>query len=183
MRRRLESLEAGDADDGSVVAVEALRAQELTNLNLDELEDFLVVNHVSLVQGHEQVGNANLLGEKNVLTGLCHRTVSGGNHEDCTVHLSGTGDHVLDVVSVTGGVNVCVVTLLGLVLDVRDVDGDTTLLLFRSGVNRREVAHNVDIRGKAVSEHLGNGSGQSGLAVVDVTNRSEFGDRKIKLHT
>jgi hypothetical protein len=67
-----------------------------------------------------------------VLTGLSHRAVSSGNHEDRAVHLSSTGDHVLDVVGVAGSVNVCVVALLGLVLDVRDVDRDTTLALFGS---------------------------------------------------
>ena len=80
-----------------------------------------------------------------MLTSLSHRTVSGGNHEDCTVHLSSTGDHVLDVVGVTGGVHVCVVTLLGLVLHVGDVDGDTALTLFRCRVNGREIARHVDL--------------------------------------
>ena len=79
-----------------------------------------------------------------MLTGLGHRAVSGGNHEDCTVHLGSTGDHVLDVVGVTGGVHVCVVTLCGLILHVGDVDGDTALTLFRSRVDGREVASHVD---------------------------------------
>jgi hypothetical protein len=70
-----------------------------------------------------------------VLTGLGHRTVGGGHNQDGAVHLSSTGDHVLDVVSVTGGVHVSVVTLLGLVLDVRDVNGNTALLLLRSLVD------------------------------------------------
>ena len=139
-----ESLEAGHANNRSVVAVEALAGEQLANLDLDELEDFLVVDHVGLVQRDEQVRNTHLLGEQNVLTGLCHRTVSGGNHEDCTVHLCGTGDHVLDVVGVTGGVNVCIVTLVGLILHVGDVDGDTALTLFRSRVDGREVAYHVD---------------------------------------
>jgi len=41
---------------------------------------------------------------------------------------------------VTRGVDVRVVALRRLVLDVRDVDRDTTLTLFRSRVDRREVA-------------------------------------------
>ena len=108
-----------------------------------------------------------------MLTGLSHGAVSGGNHEDCTVHLCGTGDHVLDVVSVAGCINVSVVTLGGLVLNVRDVDGDTALALFRSGVDRREVADDVDGRRVLFCKNLRNCGGQSGLAVVDVTNRSD----------
>jgi hypothetical protein len=64
-----------------------------------------------------------------VLLGLRHRAVGGGDHEDRAVHLSGAGDHVLDVVGVTGAVDVRVVTLLGLVLDVRDRDRDAALTL------------------------------------------------------
>jgi hypothetical protein len=52
-----------------------------------------------------------LLGKKYVLTGLWHRTVCCSYYEHCTVHLSGTGNHVLDVVSVTWRIDVCVVTL------------------------------------------------------------------------
>ena len=169
----LESLEARDADDGSVVAVEALAGEQLANLELDELQDLFVVDHVGLVQRDEQVRNADLLGEQNVLTGLSHRAVGSGNHEDRAVHLSSTGDHVLDVVGVARGVNVSVVTLRGLVLDVRDVDRDTALALFGSGVDRREVALNVGCRRVLVSKHLRDRCGQRGLAVVDVTDRSD----------
>src|SRR5665647_389730 len=62
---------------------------------------------------------------RDVLAGLGHRAVDSSDHEDRAVHLGGTGDHVLDVVGVTRRVDVRVVPLLGLVLDVRDVDGDT----------------------------------------------------------
>jgi hypothetical protein len=65
-----------------------------------------------------------------VLTSLRHRTVGGGDHENRAVHLGRTGDHVLDVVGVTGAVDVRVVTRLGLVLDVGDRDRDTALTLF-----------------------------------------------------
>ena len=104
-----------------------------------------------------------------MLTGLRHRAVGGGDHEDSTVHLSSTGDHVLDVVSVTGGVDVCVVTLLGLVLHVGDVDGNTTGLLFRGLVDLIEREGSVEI-GVLLREHLGDSCGQGGLAMVDVTD-------------
>src|SRR3546814_13506920 len=94
------SLQARDADDGGVVAVEVLAGEQLADLELDELQDLLVVDHVGLVQRDEQVRHADLLGEQNVLTGLRHRAVGRRDHEARAVHLSGTGDHVLDVVGV-----------------------------------------------------------------------------------
>ena len=49
-----------------------------------------------------------------MLASLRHRAIRGGDHQDRAVHLGGAGDHVLDVVSVTGA-STCVVTLLGLI--------------------------------------------------------------------
>ena len=96
-----------------------------------------------LFMSDDDLRNANLTGEQDVLTGLGHRAVGSGHDEDSAVHLSSTGDHVLDVVGVARAVNVGVVTLLGLVLNVSGVDRDTTLALFRSlidaGSNRIEL--------------------------------------------
>ena len=72
----------------------------------------------------------------------------------------------------TGGVNVCVVTLFGLVLDVSNVDGNTALALFRSGVDHTEVALLVQV-GVLVSQNLGDCSGQGGLTVVNVTDGTD----------
>ena len=65
-----------------------------------------------------------------MLVGLRHWTVGCSNYEDCTVHLSSTGNHVLNVICVAWAVYVCIVTVLGLILNVSGVDGDTTLFLF-----------------------------------------------------
>ena len=76
-----------------------------------------------------------------MLTRLGHRAVGGGDHEDRAVHLRGAGDHVLDVVGVTGAVDVRVVTVRRLVLDVGDGDRDAARLLLRRLVDlveRRE---------------------------------------------
>ena len=152
-RVALERLQRRDAHDGHVVAVELLRREQLAHLELDELQDLLVVDHVGLVEGDQQVGHADLTGEQHVLAGLSHRAVGRGDHEDRAVHLGGTGDHVLDVVGVTGGVDVRVVTLLGLVLDVRDVDRDPALLLLRRLVDLVERREGVQV-GVLVVQHL-----------------------------
>ncbi len=120
-----------DPDDRHVVAGELVLGQQLTDLELDQVEELLVVDHVGLVQRHDDGRHTDLAGQQHVLTGLGHRAVGGGHHQDGAVDLGRTGDHVLDVVGVAGHVDVRVVPLVGLVLDVRDVDRDAAGLLFR----------------------------------------------------
>ena len=168
----LERLERRDAHDRQVVARVLLRRQQLADLQLDELEDLLVVDHVGLVQRHDDVGHADLTGEQHVLARLRHRAVGGRDHQDGAVHLRRTGDHVLDVVGVTGAVDVRVVPLLGLVLDVRDRDGDAALALLGSLVDLVERRRLVQVR-VLVVQNLGDGRRQRGLAVVDVTDGAD----------
>ena len=81
------------------------------------------------------------------------------------VHLGGAVDDVLDVVRVTGAVDVGVVAVLGLVLDVGDGDGDAPLALLGSVVDGVEGAV---LRPAPQAEVLGDGRGERRLAVVDV---------------
>src|SRR4029079_6724244 len=168
----VEGRECRHAHDRDVVPVELVLGEELAHLHLDELDELLVVDHVALVERHDQGGHADLAGEQHVLTRLRHRTVGGGDHEDRTVHLGRAGDHVLDVVRVTRAVDVGVVTRLGLVLDVRDRDGDAALTLLGSLVDLVERGERVQVRVLFVQD-LGDGSGQRRLAVDDVTDRAD----------
>jgi hypothetical protein len=113
-----------------------------------------------------------IAGEQHVLTGLRHRAVGRRDHQDRAVHLRRTGDHVLDVVGVTGAVHVRVVPLLRLVLDVRDRDRDAALPLLGSLVDHVEGRGLVQGR-VLVVQHLGDRCGQRRLAVVDVTDRAD----------
>ena len=108
-----------------------------------------------------------------MLVGLRHGTVSCCHNEDCTIHLGGTGNHVLHVVGVARAVNVCIVTALGLVLNVSGVDGNTTLFLFRSVVDLVEGLYFAFVTLHAGCEHLGDGSGEGGLAVVNVADSTD----------
>lgn len=74
--------------------------------------------------------------EQSVLSGLTvlgdtslELSDTGGDNENGTVSLGGTGNHVLDEVSVTGGVNDSDVVLGSLELPEGNVDGDTTFTL------------------------------------------------------
>ena len=168
LRVALERLERRHLDDRGVL-VELLGGQQFADLQLDELEELLVVDHVGLVQRNQDVGHADLTGQQHVLAGLRHRAVGRRDHEDRAVHLGRTGDHVLDVVGVAGGVDVCVVTLLGLVLHVGDVDRDAARLLFGRVVDLVEGRRLVQL-GELVVQNLRNSRSQRGLAVVNVTD-------------
>lgn len=69
-------------------------------------------------------------------------------------------------VSVSGTVDVTVVPVLGLILDVRRVDSDTTSTFLRGLVNVSVVG---ELSASTLGEDFGDSSGQSGLSVIDVT--------------
>ena len=154
-----------------VVARELVLGEQVADLDLDELEQLGVVDHVDLVEEHDDVGDADLTGEQDVLARLGHRAVGRRHDQDRAVHLGGAGDHVLDVVGVPRTVDVRVVPVGGLVLDVGGRDRDAARLLLRSVVDRFERPH----LGAAVPlvEHLGDGRGQRRLAMVDVTDGAD----------
>ena len=172
----LESAQSGTTDDGDVVAGEIVLGEELTGLHLDEVDELVIVDHVAFVQEDDDVGNADLTGEQDVLAGLSHGAVGSGDDQDSAVHLSSTGDHVLDVVSVARAVNVSVVTGSSLVLDVGDGDRNAALALLGSLVDVLERSE-VSLAALGLGENLGDGSGQRGLAVVDVTNGADVNMR------
>ena len=157
-------------DDRDVVAREVVLRQELAHLELDELEKLRVVDHVDLVHEHDERRHADLAGEQDVLAGLRHGAVGGGDDEDRAVHLRRAGDHVLHVVGVAGAVDVGVVALVGLVLDVGGRDRDAARLLLRRLVD-------LVVGGEGGAARLGQDLGdrrrQRRLAVVDVADRAD----------
>ena len=157
-------------DDRDRVAREFVGRQEFANFEFDEVQQFLVVDHVDLVEEHDQRRHADLTGEQDVLAGLRHRAVGGGHDEDRAVHLGGAGDHVLHVVGVAGAVDVSVVTGLRLVLDVRRVDRDAAGLFFGRRVDLVILLR----RGAAgLGENHRDRRRQRRLAMVDVANRAD----------
>ena len=122
-------------DDWSIVTVKSIESQKFTNFHFNQFKQFRIVNHVNFVHEHNDLRNTYLASKKDVLTCLRHWTISSSYNKDSTVHLCSTSDHVLNIVSVTWTVNVCIVTVSRLILNVSSIDGDTTFFFFRSSIN------------------------------------------------
>ena len=131
-----KNLERRTSDYRDVITGIVILGKEFTNFHFNEFEHFFVAAElVNFVEEYYDVGNTYLTGKKDVLTGLGHRTICCGNNEDGTVHLCCTGDHVFDIVSMSGAVNVCIVTVVGFIFNVCGVDRDTTSFFFRSFID------------------------------------------------
>ena len=91
---------------------------------------------VHLVEGNDHLLHTQGVGQQGVLAGLAilgdtslETTRGGVNDQDSAIGLGGSGNHVLDEVTVTGGVDDSAVVSRGLELPQSDIDGDTTLAL------------------------------------------------------
>ncbi len=155
------------AYDWGIVAREVVSRQQVTHFHLNQFQQLFVINHVALVQEHDDVRNANLTTQQDVLTGLRHWAISRSNNQDRAVHLRSTGDHVFHIVGVAWAVNVCVVTGRGFIFNVRGVDGDTTSLLFWRVIDLIECTRLAAV---GFSQNGGDCRSQSGFTVVDVTD-------------
>src|SRR5699024_6185401 len=110
-----------------------------TDFHIYQLKKLFVVNHITFVHENNDVRNAYLTRQQDVLFCLSHNTVCSSNYQDSSVHLSSTCDHVLNVVGMSWAVNVCVVTFFCLILNVCCRDCDTTFSLFWSLINVLEI--------------------------------------------
>jgi len=62
-------------------------------------------------------------------------TIAGGNNNHGTVHVCSSCNHVLDIIGVTGTVDVGIMAAFGLVFDVSRGNGDITLSFFGSFID------------------------------------------------
>jgi hypothetical protein len=126
--------------DGDKVDLGGLVADLLevgSNLLLDiVVTRFGVVARVHLVKSDNHLLDTKGEGKKSVLTGLTLSSpttfeTTGGrvDDEDGNISLRSTSDHVLDEITMAGGINDSERVLGGLELPEGDIDGDTTLTL------------------------------------------------------
>ncbi len=76
-RVALQGVQGRYPDHRCVVARELVLVEQLTDLHLDQLEQFLVVDHVALVEGNDDLGHTHLAGQQHVLTCLGHWAIGG----------------------------------------------------------------------------------------------------------
>merc|ERR1740123_372942 len=130
---------AGDGDEGHGSGVITDLLDEARHLLLDLLEPGLGVGGlggVHLVDGDDELLDTEGVSEQSVLPGLSvlgdtslELSSSGGDDEDTAIGLACSGDHVLDEVTMAGGVDDGDVVLGSLELPQSNVDGDATLPL------------------------------------------------------
>ena len=147
-------METRDRDERDVLGVVADLLQVARHLTLDLVVTVLSpVDVVHLVADHDHLLDTEGESEQSVLTGLTvlgdtglELTLTGGDDENSHISLRGTSDHVLDEITVTGGIDDGEVVLGSLELPEGDIDGDTTLtlglqLVEHPGVLERALAH------------------------------------------
>ncbi|SAS53375.1 Uncharacterised protein [Klebsiella pneumoniae] len=154
-------------NDRGVVAREIVLRQQFTNFHLNQFQQLFVINHVAFVQEHDDVRNAYLTTQQDVLTSLRHRAVSRSNNQDRAVHLRSTGDHVFNIVGVARAVYVRVVASRGVIFNVRGVDGDTTSFFFRRVIDLVECASGTTV---GFSQNGSDGSSQGSFTMVNVAD-------------
>lgn len=110
--KHVVTVETGDGDEGNGLGVVADLLDEVGGF----LDNFVVtilgpLAGVHLVEGNDELLDTEGESKQSVLTGLAilgdtslELTSTGGNDEDSAVSLGGTSDHVLDEVTVTGGI-------------------------------------------------------------------------------
>ncbi len=172
LRFAVQRAERRNAAHRQIVTRELVALQQLADFELDQVEQFGVIHHVHFVHRDHDVGHAYLAGEQDVLTRLGHGAVGRGDHQNRAIHLGGAGDHVLDVVGVTGAIDVRIVAVGRLVLDVRGRDRDSAGLFFRRVVDRIEAPELV-LR-IMLRKRFGDCRRQRRLAVIDMADRPDI---------
>mmetsp|Transcript_27945 Transcript_27945/g.32873 ORF Transcript_27945/g.32873 Transcript_27945/m.32873 type:complete len:284 (+) Transcript_27945:509-1360(+) len=127
----------GDGNETDLGGLVTNLLQVGRNLLLDIVVTSLgVVARVHLVKGDDHLLDTEGEGKKSVLTGLAlsgpttlETTGGGVDDENGNISLGSTSDHVLDEITMSGGINDSEGVLGGLELPEGDINGDTTLAL------------------------------------------------------
>ena len=165
-----QSFQRGTLNDRAIC--ELILFQLLCDLHLNQLKQLRIVYHIALVHEYYDIRNAYLTGQKDVLFGLSHNTICSSYNKDSAIHLSSTCDHVLNVVSMSRAVNVCVMSLICLVLNVSCRDCDTSFSLFRSLIDVLEICSSVTCN--SLGKYFCDRCCQCRLTMVNVTNGADI---------
>lgn len=207
--RRLEhviTLETGDGDEGDTLLDLAVTdtGEETGHFGLDFVVSLLRVLDgliIHLIDGADHLLDTEGVSKKSVLSGLTVLTVTGfeltstsGNDENGKISLGGTSDHVLDEISVAGGINDGADVLLSLELPEGNIDGDTTLSLSLQLIEDPSVLEGTltdivsflleSLDGSLINTtaSVDEVTGSSGLTGIDVTNDDQVNMRLFLTH-
>ena len=181
------SVVGGHGDEGDLVGLDSDHLHQLDHGLFGLVVLGLVVfDGVHLVDGDDDLLDTEGGGEEDVLLGLSLGSLDSGAGDDGCVGLGGSGDHVLDEVTVSGGVDDGEVVLVGVELLVGDIDGNSPLpLLFESVHDPSEVEGSLsfllslflvflDDVGVDRAGLQEDPSGEGGLSVVDVADDDQI---------
>src|SRR5262249_698240 len=159
-------------DKGDLLPTEAVLRQEFTSFQLDQVNQLRVVHEVALVDEYDQFRDTHLAGQKDMFPVPRHRAVRRGEQKNGPIHFGGPGYHVLDVIGMSGTIDVGIVPPFRFVLDVAGDDRDCLVL-----VTYRAAPGNVLVTLEPGQSFLRldreDGCGQGRLAVIDVPNRAD----------
>lgn len=79
--------------------------------------------------------NTNLFSKEQVFSSLWHSAIRGSDDQYSTIHLSGSCDHVFDVIGMTWAICVSIMTTFRLIFNMCNVNGNATGLFLRSIIN------------------------------------------------
>jgi len=128
------SSESGVGDGVDVLLLESDLLKVVDDFLLDVEESFFFpVGGVHLVDGEDHLLDSHSVGEEGVFSGLSFLSESSfelsgssGDDEDGNIGLRGSGNHILNEISVSGGVDDGEGVLVGLEFPEGDIDGDTS---------------------------------------------------------
>ncbi|EKD30051.1 MAG: hypothetical protein ACD_78C00170G0001, partial [uncultured bacterium (gcode 4)] len=122
-------------DNRKCISRKFVLSKKFTDFHFNEIKHFCIIYHITLIHKYHDVWNTYLTSKKDVLTSLCHRSVSCSNDKNRSIHLSSTSNHVFYIIGMSWTVNVGIMTSSCCILDVSSINSNTTCLFFWSCID------------------------------------------------
>lgn len=90
--------------------------QELLKFNLNEIDHLSFLDQIHLVEIDKNVLDSDLSAEQHMLVGHRHGSIDSRDDQDTSIHLGGSGDHILDIIDVSRTIDMSIVSCIGLIL-------------------------------------------------------------------
>src|SRR5260370_181962 len=107
----LQGFERRATNDGHRIARELVPGEQFAHLQFHQFQQLLVVHQIDFIEEDDHGWHLHLPSQQDVLVGLRHGAIGSADYQDRSVHLGGSGDHIIHVVGEPAAVRVRVVTL------------------------------------------------------------------------